>query len=458
MATDTLPVELLQKIFKSTLYTREEAIEKGRISFLDSPWSLTLVSSRWRTVALGMPCLWASVTIAIKSSSPSWVNYPLGLVEAQLSRSGTHPLHVVLISEEEPAYTTEKLFKLISQSSDRWETLYLDSVRPLGHALHRIRDKLSLLREMYICTQNATASSDVFRSAPNLRIAHIIDPKETDEFDDRVHRIQRPGDKNLELPWAQLTVFESTYRDRLQFEGMLLATNLVECQITVPFRDLIHFPWRAPAQSTVFPHLRRLVLQAPVIYLDALCLPALEALQIRTSSPFDQLVHMLQRSGCSLKRFWMRARPPVEQFLALLMHNAQIFELGILGTRLDGPIANTDAIINALTLRGPDGPQQPVYAPALTSLTIREKSEKVDMKALFDMVESRVRFSHLHGCSRLETFCVLGGGDRIYEPDFMERLAALYTSGLHIEFKPNHDQELTGTRRARAKLLNLRYI
>ncbi|KAJ6479276.1 hypothetical protein C8R47DRAFT_1137657 [Mycena vitilis] len=442
MAT-TLPVELIQEIFKTCLLTREEAIEKGRISFLDVPWTLTLVSAQWRAVALDMPCLWASLTIAIKSSTPSWANYPLGLVEAQISRSGTHPLHVVFISKEEPAYTTEKLFKLISQYSDRWETLHLDSMRPLGYALNRIRDKLSLLREMYICTQNATASSDVFRSAPNLRIARIIDPKETDEFDDRAHRIHRPGDKNLELPWAQLTILESTYRDRLQFEGMLLATNLVECQITVPFRDLFHFPWQPPAQPTVFPHLTSLVLQAPVIYLNALRLPALEALQIRTSSPFDQLVHMLQRSGCSLKRLWVRGRPPVEQFLALLMQNPQIFELGILpvGTRLDGPIANTDAIIKALTLRGPDNPEQPVYVQALTSLTIRNKSEAVDMEAVVDMVESRVRFSHLHGCSRLEKFCVLGWRDKVSEADLIDRL---YATGLHVEIRPNDGQELPG--------------
>ncbi|KAJ7631707.1 hypothetical protein DFH06DRAFT_700427 [Mycena polygramma] len=456
MAT-TLPVELLQKIFKTSLPTREEAIEKGRISFLDVPWSLTLVSPQWRAVALGMPSLWASLTIAIEPSTPSWVNYPLRLVEAQISRSGTHPLQIVFISKETPGYTTQKLFRLISRSSDRWETVELDSVWHLDWTNHSIQDKLSLLREMYICTKNLP--SDVFRSAPNLRIARIVNPDQHDEFDEfqAVLNQQPPvvGSRNIELPWAQLTVFESTYRDRLQLEGMLLAPNLVECQITVPFREFALVPWTAPAQPTVFPHLKKLVLEAPVICLDALRLPALEALQIRTSWPFERLVRMLQRSACSLKRFWMKGRPPVEQFLPLLTHNPQIFELGILGSSLDGPIENIDAIIAALTLRDSDGPQQqPVYATALTSLTVRDHSEKVNMKAVLDMVESRVRLSHLHGCSRLERFCVLGGGVRIYRGQIKARLMALQADGLHVEIKPYDEHEYSLV--LRAKLL--RYI
>ncbi|KAJ7631715.1 hypothetical protein DFH06DRAFT_1223978 [Mycena polygramma] len=443
MAT-TLPVELLRKIFKTCLPTREEAIEKGRISFLDVPWSLTRVSSQWRAVALDMPSLWASLTIAIEHSTPSWLNYPLRLVEAQLFRSGTHPLQIVFISKEAPGYTTQKLFRIISRSSDRWETLELDSVWRLGHALPSIQGKLSLLREMYICTERLP--SDVFRSAPNLRIARIVNPN-------RYHDEVPVGSRNIELPWAQLTVFESTYRDRLQFEGMLLAPNLVECQITVPLADSDLLPWQAPAQPTVFPHLKKLVLEAPVTYLDALCLPALEALEIRTSLPFEHLVRMLQRSACSLKRFWMKARPPVEHILPLLMHNPQIFELGLLGSRFDGPVANTDAIIRALTLGYPDGPPQPVYATALTSLTVRDhpdalnglgvndQSHNVNMKAVIDMVESRVRLSHLHGCSRLEEFCVFGSGVRILQAEFKARLTALQADGLRVEIGSDHDPE-----------------
>ncbi|KAJ6479283.1 hypothetical protein C8R47DRAFT_1137669 [Mycena vitilis] len=450
MAT-TLPVELFRKIFKSSLFTREEAIEKGRISFLDVPWSLTLVSSQWRAVALDMPCLWASLVISIEPSTPSWVNYALGLVEAQLSRSGTHPLQIVFMSRETPGYTTQKLFRVISRSSDRWETLELDSVWHLEWTHYSIQDKLPLLREMYICAKNLPP--DVFRSAPNLRIARIVNPDRHHEFDFHVAQPPAVGSNNIQLPWAQLTVLESTYRDRLQFEGMLLAPNLVECQITVPFLDSDLVPWTAPAQPTVFP-----VLEAPVMYLDALRLPALEALQIRTSWPFEHLVRMLQHSACSLKRFWMKGRPPVEQFLPLLACNPKIFELGILGNTLDGPVEDVDAIIAALTLRDPNGPQQqqPVYATQLTSLSVRDQSEKVNMKAILRMVESRVRLSHLHGCSRLERFCVLGGGVRIHRGATKARLDALQADGLHVEIKPNDDNDAEYNILLRAKLL--RYI
>ncbi|KAJ7157363.1 hypothetical protein C8R46DRAFT_424572 [Mycena filopes] len=139
-----LPVEILRQIFTMSVPTREEAIELGRVSFLDSPWCLTLVSHQWRAIALSMPSLWSSITIAIEPSTPAWTNYPLGLLEAQITRSGTSPLQVVFISKELPGYHSQKLFAAIVPSCNRWETLQLDSAWPLPHIYH-MRDRIPLL-------------------------------------------------------------------------------------------------------------------------------------------------------------------------------------------------------------------------------------------------------------------------------------------------------------------------
>ncbi|KAJ6541591.1 hypothetical protein B0H19DRAFT_1173726 [Mycena capillaripes] len=202
-----LPVELLREIFTKSLPSREEANEMGRVSLLDSPWSLTHVSRLWRAVALDIHSLWASITIAIANVTPSWLNYPLRLVEEQLSRSGNHPLQVIFLSQEMPGYTTVKLFDVIAPSSNRWETLELDSLGYLG--------------------------SDTFRSAPLLQVVRIVHDTSAASWMTKKHTM---------LPWAQLTTFESTYHERRQSEGILLAQNLVECQLAVPFHDLLGIP------------------------------------------------------------------------------------------------------------------------------------------------------------------------------------------------------------------------
>ncbi|KAJ7157359.1 hypothetical protein C8R46DRAFT_1114249 [Mycena filopes] len=437
-----LPVELLRQIFAMSVPTREEAIELGRMSFVDSPWCLTLVSHQWRVIALSMPSLWSSITIAIEPSTPAWTNYPLGLARAQIVRSGTSPLQVFFISKEVPGHHSQKLFAAIVPSCNRWQTLQLDSVWPLPHIVS-IRDRIPLLQEVFVCIDNPLGSA--FRSAPRLRVARIVNPRAPEGS-------QRAEILEIILPWPQLSIFETSYDDRRQFDGFLLAPNLVECQIVVyhpmatPFGLWVPLPppWHPPPQPVVFPNLTKLTLDAPGIHLDALVLPALEALVIRTfSSEFDRVVHMLTRSGCSLRKFWMKARPPLEQFLQVLSHNPAIFEIGIPAGSIDGHTSIAQ-VLGALTLRSGG---QPVYAPALTRFIIKDTGPNLD--DILAMAESRFNLAHLHGCSRLQALVIFDGGYPFYRGRIPPRIAALRAAGLEVEIRMDESEEARSVLRGR---------
>ncbi|KAJ7146513.1 hypothetical protein C8R44DRAFT_724284 [Mycena epipterygia] len=294
-----LPTELLRHIFKRTLSSREKAIKNGRISFLDNPWSLTLVSSSWREIALGMPSLWSSLVISIEPLTPSATNYPLPLLQLQIARSGTHPLRVLFVSKEISGDTTQRLFDALVASCDRWETLELDSASPLKESsLARLRGNLPLLREMYVSVTSPRDQLDrsIFDSAPQLGTAWLVNPT----FDDDSQPEIQPADQIV--PWTRLTSYVSTYKDLRQFERLRSAApNLVECLVAVVIPD----SWQAPARPTLFPHLRKLMLAAPPKFIDSLRLPALEELFIDQSDSelddFAQLVGLVQRSGCSLR-------------------------------------------------------------------------------------------------------------------------------------------------------------
>ncbi|KAJ7760123.1 hypothetical protein DFH07DRAFT_442044, partial [Mycena maculata] len=449
---NAVPVEIIRHIFKMSLPSREEAIDKGRISLLDTPWVLTLVSPLWRDIALGTPSLWSFITIVIQPFTRSWIRFPIRGLELQISRSGVHPLQVVFFSEI-PGYTTaDQLFRTLVESCDRWETLDLRCTQRLeSGSLDRMRGRLPLLREMHVRVGGLGAGrvggvTNIFEIAPQLGIARLVDPdrqiRERDHFhfQPNLHQMDaQPQRAVVTLPWTQITIFESTYDNVLQFDGMRLAQNLVECQVSVTIRDTD--AWQVPAQPTCFLNMKKLTLflYGPAAFLQSLLLPALEELLIQIDADdFHHVVACLQRSTCSLRKFWINSHPPPEHLLQVLMDNPHILEIGIVGQK-GLETQNLNDIVTALTLREPDNPQ-PVYALELTRFLIRDHSSVLNLDAVLDMVDSRRRLFHLHGCSRLEKFSILGVNIRVYAKDFKARLATLRATGLQIELT-REDQE-----------------
>ncbi|KAJ7760110.1 hypothetical protein DFH07DRAFT_940035 [Mycena maculata] len=414
MSMEALPVEVIRHILKMTLPSREEAMRLGRISLLDTPWSLTFVSSLWRAIALDIPGLWSSITIIIPLSSAPWTNYPARLLELQISRSGVHPLQVIFISDETPGWTTAKLFTTLVESCDRWETLELRSSEWPLESLPRLRERLPLLREMLLYSISPGRNSplhmaDIFQSMPQLRVARFRDL--------RVFSFALPGARDyINVPWAQLTKFEGMYADELR-----LAVNLVECKVEVATTS---------QEPKFFAHLKTLtLLHAQSDFLGSLLLPALEDfLTDIYCDQFEHVIAFLEQSACSLRKFRMFSHPPIDQFLRVLMCNPHIVEIGIVGGEvLQGQRIND--VVAALTLR----PQQPVYAPELTRFLIHDHRRVLDLDAVLDMLDSRQDLFHLHGCARLESFSLIVARPQVFRGIFRARIAALRAAGLEIE-------------------------
>ncbi|KAJ7683133.1 hypothetical protein B0H17DRAFT_1181730 [Mycena rosella] len=442
----TIPTELLVKIFKLTVPSREEALEFGKMSLNHGSWGLGRVCGRWRATVLDMPCMWSDLFISIPTASAPWINYPIALLEEQITRGGQHPLRVCLISTEVPGYTTAKIFAAIVPSCARWETLELVSKWLLPtSALLSMRDNIPRLREIHISADSTAgfAGQHIFEFAPALRVVRITEPRlhadnrninwmspdYNANYNDSFMWPEGPRFDDV-FPWGQLTHYESQCMDPYHFDALCQAENLVVCQATVVVENR-HFAWRPPTQLVRFTHLQKLTLYAPGPLLDQLVLPALQDLFIEAApSTFHHVVALLQRSQCSLRKFWMKSHPPPAQYRAILLANPDLVELGIIGREslrhLLGHCTNIDAIVRVL--------REPLV-PRLRAFCIHDQAADLDVPAVLDMVEARM-------AAGLERLCITECEARVFPHAARARALALKEQGLEVQFKREHERWL----------------
>ncbi|KAJ7463758.1 hypothetical protein FB451DRAFT_1403768 [Mycena latifolia] len=446
----SLPAELLINIFKLTLPSREEALELGKISLNHGSWGLGRVCGRWRATVLDMPCMWADLWISIPTGTAPWINYPVALLQEQIARGGQQPMRVTLISQETPGYTTAKIFAAIAPSCARWETLELVSKWLLPTtALLRLRDNIPLLREIHICadSQSGYAGQNIFEFAPALRIVRITEPRlhadnrninwmSADYNPNYNDSFMWPADPPFEdiFPWDQLTHYESQCMDPYHFDALCQAENLVVCQATVVI-ERRHVAWRPPTELVRFMHLQKLTLYAPGPLLDQLVLPALQDFFIEAPPrEFHHVVALVQRSQCSLRKFWMKSHPPPAQYRAILLANPDIVELGIIGREslrhLLGRCTNIDAIVRDLRADA-----AVPLVPHLHTFCIHDQAADLDMHAVADMVQGRMAT----GLARL---CITECAPRVFPFAVRARVLAMEQLGLEVQFKREHERWL----------------
>ncbi|KAJ7488834.1 hypothetical protein FB451DRAFT_1552806 [Mycena latifolia] len=432
---ESLPTELLTKIWKLALPTREEALEIGkRPLFHQGPWVLGRVCGRWRAIMLNTPDMWSHLFISIPTATAPWVNYPLALLEEQISRAGQRPLRVTFISEEYPGYTTAKIFACIAHSCARWDTLEIVTRWSLPpDALLRMHNNIPLLREINICVdiQTGFVQQNVFQFAPSLRVVRIRESRTRimargNLLDWNAHYEYGPPMSSLSsvFPWAQLTYYESQFTDPSHFDALCLAQNLVVC------KAVIVEPNEATAGS-VPSHLFRLISLQKLslvfygrgILLDRLVLPALQDFFIQVEpKEFQHVVALMERSQCSLRRFWIHPAPDPAHYRQMLLANPGIDELGIIGRY------NVDDIIHGLRVDAAD-----LLVPRLRSFCIQDKFEGLDMHAVLDMVCGRIG-------GGLERLCITKCGTRVFPHDLRARIPGLEKMGLQVKFRSDDEE------------------
>ncbi|KIM43913.1 hypothetical protein M413DRAFT_371174 [Hebeloma cylindrosporum] len=144
-----LPVDVLQEVFLHTLPTRHNALMDPQ----ECPLLLTRICRGWRSIALSIPQLWASIHIPVppiaKCDPPRWdlTNY-LDLpkefrvftfsslkvyattISNWLGRSGASPLSITLYnprSSSTPKEHYEIIINSFLQFANRWKNLILDT-------------------------------------------------------------------------------------------------------------------------------------------------------------------------------------------------------------------------------------------------------------------------------------------------------------------------------------------
>ncbi|KAJ7463784.1 hypothetical protein FB451DRAFT_1265761 [Mycena latifolia] len=399
--TESLPPEIWIEIWKLTLPSREEAFALGKISLMHSPWNVARVCGRWRATMLNTPSMWSNLFI----STRRWINYSIPLLKEQISRAGQHPLRVCMICKKDPLRTAGKIFAAIVHSCPRWETLELVSNWPLPtYALLHMRNNIPLLREVHICADclRGYAGQDVLEFAPSLKVVRITDPpllnrdiilnRQYLEGNDYTDSFVFPPAPPFEtaLPWAQLMHYESQCANPFLFDALCLAENLVVCQARV-IVEARHAGWRVPAGIVRFMHLQKLTLTAPGPLLDRLALPALQDFFIEVPPcDFHHVVALVQRSNCSLRKFWVKSQPHPAQYRQILLANPDILELGLIGRNpwQENRIPRCPHIDNII--RGLRVDAAAVLVPRLRSFCIHDQAVDLDMQGVLDMVGGRL--------------------------------------------------------------------
>ncbi|KAJ7488867.1 hypothetical protein FB451DRAFT_1552828, partial [Mycena latifolia] len=298
--------------------------------------------------------MWSHLFISVAQGSASWVNYPIALLEEQIARAGKHPLRVTLISEEKSGYTTAKILTAIMHSCARWETLELFSewVLPTT-ALCRMLNNIPLLREINICAESDLETEtgyvdlgmDIFEFVPSLRLVRITEPPVDNPMG---HGRGTPYGKFMwpfwssrssfeqVFPWAQRTHYESQCADRgVPFPSTRFARRRISLYARRRSEWMVALDSDCCTSRAL--HVpEKLILSVCAtagLLFDRVVMPAQQDFFIQASpADFHHIVSLVQRSQCSLRKFWVNTAPDSMHYRQILLANADIVELGIMNS------------------------------------------------------------------------------------------------------------------------------
>ncbi|KAK7449809.1 hypothetical protein VKT23_013285 [Stygiomarasmius scandens] len=291
----TFPPEVLQSIFTHCL--ESFAI----LSAYEAPVLLTQICSKWRSIAIDTPALWASFHIALIGARDPFESYDSTCsairdgLQTFLSRSSSLPLNISLRSDYSPGLYNEDIIGEVNQTLEillshhkRWKYLSLQLPQPCMNSVERLRgeDLPNLETATVFCVgggqSSALSSSPFFENAPRLQQLSVG---------------ARDPSMMLKLigcaSWARLThlvvcfnYWETSITPPLGHiaDALKVCVSLEECSITLPGSNLD----TSPLTSVIItlPKLRKMAIvsyfpsQIVTFLLDSLVLPKLRELTV----------------------------------------------------------------------------------------------------------------------------------------------------------------------------------
>ncbi|KAJ7845081.1 hypothetical protein B0H13DRAFT_123634 [Mycena leptocephala] len=316
-----MPPEILSEIFMLTLPSDRAVVERGKIDLRDSPWMLTRICGRWRTVALASSSLWSFVAINCEDNLSA--AYPLSLIRTQLQRAKHIRIH--FLAEDRLTQYQMDILQLLVDHSPLWEEVYLLVTPGFLPIITTLHDRIPLLRRVWIeCRESYTEAGsnppqleafNCLRGAPVLRDVSLI-------LEDHI--------LSVTLPAHQLTRYHLYGTWEQHIHVLMTAKNLTEARICICDEET---SLAAPGTIIELCGLRRLYVSRADV-LDFLRLPALhdvafyhESRELDTMQYLDSIV---ERSSCVLRRLCVEGLPVADMVTDILRTHQAIAELVVI--------------------------------------------------------------------------------------------------------------------------------
>ncbi|KAL0069661.1 hypothetical protein AAF712_003319 [Marasmius tenuissimus] len=322
-----LPSEMLANIF-AQCQDPDDALSPSTTPDI---FTCSMVSGRWREVALTTPSLWTNLRIELVtwlvSHGRSSILSPGGLtrlnlerlnrtVQLYISRSAKCPLNLHLesglgsLSEGHPQI--RQLLEILTPTSDRWGSvsLWLQPTLFEDPIFHPVRKQLSSLKHLTLHPSDRLENEkclDLFRHCPSLNSL-------------RLHSVgDRIDPSRLLAPWSQLTRLHLYWCTFSQVAPILkLCTELEDLSLS--------FVWSDPPLESfapiLCPRIKSLSVEAftrdnPLSVLLCLTLPSLSRLDVQyeiaaynphdfSFTPMNFMSSFIARSACVITEIHIR--------------------------------------------------------------------------------------------------------------------------------------------------------
>ncbi|KAK0440813.1 hypothetical protein EV421DRAFT_766326 [Armillaria borealis] len=385
-----LPAEILSHIFLQTIEFPIEATQTDAEDMWwkfrcarSAPWSIALVSRRWRQVALDFPQLWS---------------YRIG---EHMLHSEKHKLSICIANDPDSSTFEElplPLATIVCSIANRIRDLHLflpSSIFANLPSLHLFLPQLERLS--LLCTDGEAIFTytglKIFDFSPKLHSMQVMDIGSVSPL--------------FVLPWPQITQFKSEHthlkysQPGSMFNEVLdfisVAVNLEECFVECDNRGdtLTRDPVACPKLHTltvlgiyndehydpVFPLLERLTLPS----LTTLVIGKVGHKDREPPMTFTAIWDMIARSKCNLRVLhYDHGGVLAEDFIGLLRGTPTLEDLRLTGGAL-GPDTVTEQTLTELTVKL-DGTRP--FVPNLHTLFL-DGTIVFPMKVFAEMVESR---------------------------------------------------------------------
>ncbi|KAJ7647131.1 hypothetical protein FB45DRAFT_189955 [Roridomyces roridus] len=374
-----------------------------------APLLLLQVCRAWRRVALSLPHLWTSLSVAVRNGQAS---PPLNVASEWLQRSGDLPLQLSLSQSNESDGNQEAadaVLALYMRYLRRWKDVRLDvanptygkSLQPSAHLYAPLLETFHLLT-LHRMTPNDEIMQDLLRM---LEVA----PRLSNFSVTRLSDLDVSPTTTVAIPWTQLTCLDLGFIPSVSACLSLMSgcPKLESCNLLVDENQgpLPAVPIVLPALTSIELHIRSTELAA---LLDRAIFPALKSMVLYVQNADDSQVFwpqtsfmdFLGRSKCTLTRLNVYDTGVLpSQFIECLEHESVrgITELVVHDNRdwTWDPII-TPKLVKLLTVDGGE-----ILLPSLRKLDLGRGCWTCPDGLLSDMIESRWRTKKA-GVARLE--------------------------------------------------------